>query len=90
MKQLIDNLTGRHADPMHPIPRWRRAALSCLAFLLGVQVHINGFPYGASRDRHKRTARNFTPYDFGPPPASGNDRPEPGSGLVTEALPSGR
>ena len=68
MNKTYANLTGKYADPWYPIPRWRRAAISCVACLLGVQVNINGFPYGASYARHKITSGNDTGYDFGPPP----------------------
>ena len=76
------NLTGRYGDPKYPVPRWRRAAISTLSWVLGVQVKICGYPYGASIERHLRTRGNFTGDDFGKPPQlGGNDCFEPVRGV---------
>lgn len=82
------NLTGRYGDPKYPVPRWRRAAISTLSWVLGVQVKICGYPYGASIERHLRTRGNFTGDDFGQPPQlGGNDCFEPVRGVRPEPLP---
>lgn len=86
---LYANLTAKYADSWYPIPRWRRALLSTLAYTLGVQIKIGSYPYGASWGRHNRTRGNDTGHDYGPPPewlANHSDQPLPG--VLGQSLPS--
>ena len=72
MNKLIrawNNLSGRFGDYHHPVPRWRRSVVAIAAFLAGVQVKIDGLPYGASFERHSRVKGVVPGEELGRPPA---------------------